>query len=303
LSRTAVLAADAGPDVGLGHVSRTGAVAAALRTRGWGVRCLALGADDGFERDGIEWEPWELDRRPPRADAIVLDSYHFDAAAARREAQRSLLVLMHDRGDPIAEAGLLVTVGGGESPRRGWLTGPRFACLRPPFWGLPIRAPRAEVEHVLVATGGGDPGGAAAGLAEACAQVLPNARVRRLRGPQAPSVAADGVEEVGPVDCPADLLLDSDLVVTAGGQGALEAIATGAACVLVPLADNQRAQVERLVAIRAAVAAEPAPEQVAAEAARLAADTPARAGLATNGQRAVDGYGALRVAFAIDARF
>ena len=79
-------------------------------------------------------------------------------------------------------------------------------------------------------------------------------------------------------------------MVTAAGQSALEAAATGAATVAVPLAPNQWPNARALEQAGAAVIAEP--DEVVAAVGGLD-----REALAAAGQRAVDGYGALRIAW------
>lgn len=81
---------------------------------------------------------------------------------------------------------------------------------------------------------------------------------------------------------------------TAAGQTALEAAATGAATVAVPLVANQRRNAQALAEAGAALIAEPGDELQAV----AALD---RAALATRAQRGVDGYGALRIAYQIAA--
>ena len=78
----------------------------------------------------------------------------------------------------------------------------------------------------------------------------------------------------------------------------LEAAAAGTPCMAFPLAANQRAQVERLAEQGGVRLVDP-PDQseIAAAAVELAGSVEARRELSLNGQRTVDGYGALRVAF------
>ena len=95
--------------------------------------------------------------------------------------------------------------------------------------------------------------------------------------------------------------LNADLVVCAGGQTALESLASGRPTVAVVTAENQLAQVELLEslgAVRAVYSAEP--ETVAAAVAGLAADQAERDRLASRGPELIDGYGALRVAYQIE---
>ena len=119
-----------------------------------------------------------------------------------------------------------------------------------------------------------------------------DAAVALVRGPYATFEAPDGVELL---DAPSSLLphmLNADIVVTAAGQTALEAVATGAATIAVPMVDNQRRNAQALDSAGAARVVEPGEELDALE-------TLDRQELAERGQRAVDGYGALRIAYRI----
>jgi spore coat polysaccharide biosynthesis predicted glycosyltransferase SpsG len=81
-------------------------------------------------------------------------------------------------------------------------------------------------------------------------------------------------------------MLAADVVITAAGQTALEAVATGAATIALPLVDNQRRNADALAAAGAAIVSD-----------MTIPGYEARGELARRGQTAVDGYGALRIAF------
>jgi spore coat polysaccharide biosynthesis predicted glycosyltransferase SpsG len=279
--------ADGGPDVGHGHQARSSAIAAGLCARGAAVRCLAYGAREPTRVDAIDWEPYS----EPEADTLLLDSYVMPAAERAGIAERAKLVVLHDQGEPTAGTALTIAVTGEPGPDR--LTGLAYAPLRPPYWGLPAREPRATVERILVTTGGGPLQDAGIELA-ARIRASHDAAVALVRGPYATFAAPDGVELI---DAPPSLLehmLAADVVVTAAGQTSLEAVATGAATIAVPMVDNQRRNAAALQAAQAALVVEPGQEAAALH--RL--DRP---GLAERGQRAVDGYGALRIAYRIAA--
>ena len=170
------------------------------------------------------------------------------------------------------------------------LAGLRHAPLRPPYWGLPPRTVRPVLGRILVTTGGGALQAAGVATAAALRDAYPGVTVALVRGPYATFAPPEGVELV---DAPPTLLpalLAADVVVSAAGQSALEAAATGAATVAVPLAPNQRPNARALEQAGAAVIA--APGDVAAAVGELD-----REALAAAGQRAVDGYGALRIAW------
>jgi UDP-2,4-diacetamido-2,4,6-trideoxy-beta-L-altropyranose hydrolase len=277
------IVADGGPSAGLGHVGRCSAIAAALRARGLEVECRAYGAAAPARVDAIEWTPGTAE-----GDVVVLDTYTMPEAERDALAARVPLVAMHDFGGAPRGAALVVSVGGEPGPNR--LAGLRYAPLRPPFWGLPLRHVSGPLRRVLVTTGGGALQDAGVALAREAVAAFPE--VALVRGPYATFDAPDGVELI---DAPPSLLphlLAADAVITAAGQTALEAAATGAATIAVPFVDNQRRNAAALERAGAAVVAEPGK-------AVAAAATVDAAALARAGQAAVDGYGALRIAFAV----
>lgn len=291
-----VVVADAHQDAGLGHLSRSSSVAVALRCHGVETIAYSLGAATGFVRDGVPWEPATVEAVcAARANIVVLDSYELDPEDLPADID---VVAMHDYGGAPDRARLVVQVAG--NPGAGdprLLAGGSFACLRPSFWGLPRREVAGEVRTVLVATGAGDLGDAAALLTAAARKGAPHAEVALVRGPHAVSPAPADVRVLEAPETLLQPLLEADLVITAGGQTLLEAAATGAPTVAVPLVENQRRHAESLA--RAGAAALATVDDVAKRVGVLSDDRAARAALAEGAQRTVDGYGALRVAFAI----
>ena len=89
------------------------------------------------------------------------------------------------------------------------------------------------------------------------------------------------------------------MVVATAGQTSLEAAACGTPAVLVALDGPQADQGARLAAGRGRAARGDGrrPDGAARAAAALAADAAARAAMSAAGQAAVDGHGALRVAY------
>jgi spore coat polysaccharide biosynthesis predicted glycosyltransferase SpsG len=279
--------ADAAPAVGLGHLSRSSALAAALRELGVATRCLAFDAPAAFARDGVEWTPWTPAQL---TGVVVLDSYLLrpgDVAAG------ATVAVFHDGGArPEGVALLIAPIAGGD------LTGLEYACLRREFWLPPERVVRERVEHVLVTTGGGPTGAElAATLAQAALNGLPEATVTMLRGPAARLDAPAGARVLGPQPSLRRLLLEADVVLSAAGQTALEAAASGTPAVLVALDALQAEQGARLAAAGAARLVEPG--QVADTLERL--DSAERAAMAAAGPAVVDGRGAHRVAAAVAA--
>jgi spore coat polysaccharide biosynthesis predicted glycosyltransferase SpsG len=289
--------ADGFPDAGLGHLSRSSAIATALACRGVSVTRLALGADAPLERDGAQWSPWSLDDSSPPGRVVVVDSYTLNTDDLVRLAASRPLVVLHDATESPPEAALVVSVAAEPTPDGRLLAGLEYAALRPDFWGLPRREIRGDVEHILVTTGSGTFGGFAGDLARDVANAAPYARVTLVHGPHATEEAPPGVEAMKALGSLLQPLLETDLVVCAGGQTMLEAVATGAPCVALPVVANQRPQLERLARAQAVVMLDPSSDDRAAAIDRLATNPEARLQLSKNAQQAVDGYGAHRVAF------
>jgi UDP-2,4-diacetamido-2,4,6-trideoxy-beta-L-altropyranose hydrolase len=298
--RSVLLVADAGETVGLGHVSRSSAIAVALRCRGIQVRCVATGVIEPFERDGIAWTP--LDGPLPSSGPeglLVVDSYRLAPAQLVEAARSTRLVVLCDHAELPREPALVVAPAA--DPRaddRHLLSGLSFAPLRPSFWGLPARTTGDRVRRILVTTGGGRLGEVGCEPAGALVAAFPGVGVALVRGPGATFAVPAGVESV---DAPVSLLeplLAADLVISAAGQTMLEAAACGTPCLALPLVDNQREQAGRLVELGAVRLVDPPTTPAIVDAANeLVDDVEARRALSRKAQLAVDGYGALRVAF------
>ena len=298
MSATALLVADAGPDDGLGHVSRLSAIAVALRTRGIDIRCHAHGESAPLMRDGVAWVPWSPgDLLPSDIDAAILDSYRLGPETV--VAGKVPFVVFRDHGDAQAAPALVVSVAAplSDDPRR--LSGPRYAALRPPYWGLPPKDVSGPLRRVLVTTGGGDPGGIGAAIAQAVADQLPDAHVTLVRGPHAPAPQIDGIEVLEAPDSLYEHQLSADLVICGGGQTMLEAAACGTPCLTLVLAENQREQALSLGASGGVVLVDPATVEGVLAATRDL-DPAFRHELSRRAQDAVDGYGALRIAYHVE---
>jgi spore coat polysaccharide biosynthesis predicted glycosyltransferase SpsG len=297
-----VFVADAGREAGLGHISRSSALAVAVRCRGAGVKCYAFGVDEDFERDGITWLALHRPESALDGRVLVLDSYRLDDEARTTMTASRRFAVMHDYGGAPERAALIVAAAGTaptDDPR--WLAGLRYAALRPSYWGLPPRVANDDVRRILVTTGGGELSEIGATAARAIRRAIPGASVTLVLGPHAgPPANLAGIDVLDAPESLADEMLESDLVVTAGGQTMLEAAATGAACIAVPLVDNQLGQTRLLAAADAICTVdEPDADRVASLVADLAGNAARRRKLGRNAQDAVDGYGALRVAFQI----
>jgi spore coat polysaccharide biosynthesis predicted glycosyltransferase SpsG len=92
------------------------------------------------------------------------------------------------------------------------------------------------------------------------------------------------------------------MVVCLAGQTALEAACLGVPAVVVAAVDNQRPNARHLAATGAAVAVDLDDGALAEAIAGLAGDRERRVRMARAARAAIDGFGALRVAAAIEGR-
>lgn len=297
LNSSALVIADAGQSAGLGHLSRSTAVAVALQTRGFQIGCHALGAVSPLVIDGLEWTPAEslIDITRMHASVLLLDSYVLRASDVRAVLEPRSLIVMHDAAGYPEEADLVIALCPSDNQPPGLLVGPRYACLRPEYWGLPARDPATETSVVLVAAGAA--GGGLSTLMDAAQQAMPHATLRVVRGPFDETLFDDAVETIENSKSLLRPLLAADLVVTAAGQTLLEAAATGAPSVGVALAENQRRQLDHLGSIGAVVPADV--DNLVDRIRELGTSLSRRRAVAIAAQSAIDGFGALRAAFAI----
>jgi spore coat polysaccharide biosynthesis predicted glycosyltransferase SpsG len=278
----------------------------ALATRGLTCDCRAVGAAADLQRDGVSWRATArlADLAPVAGQPAVVDTYTASEDLLSGLAARVPLVLLRDAdGDPAFDA-LVVNVG--SSPQQGTgsvLAGPRYACLRPRYWGLPTRRLDDRVASVLVTTGSGDLGATAIALASAAHRALPDARISLVRGPHAGrDPSPDGVEEIRAPATMLPLLVGADLALVAAGQTLLETLAVGTPSVVVAPVGNQVRQATQLAEAGAVELVNALDEdEIEERVRRLAADPARRRQMTAEGQRLLDGYGALRVAYLVDA--
>src|SRR5579862_4436870 len=234
MSAPVVVVADAGRDAGLGHISRSSAVAVALRTLGLETLCFAYGENEPFARDSITWMPLESPELP-ESHIAVIDSYRLPREVLERAAEKHRLVVMHDFGGVPLGAALVVSAAGPPSIDRTRLSGFEFAPLRPQFWGLPPRTIGPVVAQVLVTTGSGQFADVGDEAARALAAALPEVTVKLVCGPHSDFDSTAGVEILVAPPSLLEPLLAADLVVSAAGQTMLEAAAAGTPCIALPL--------------------------------------------------------------------
>jgi UDP-2,4-diacetamido-2,4,6-trideoxy-beta-L-altropyranose hydrolase len=277
-----MIRADASPTVGTGHVMRCLALAQAAQAEGIGVRIAGRitvpWVQERLERENIPvtiisgdipaWERPEdlITQIGGTADWIVLDGYHFgpDCQKTVRGAGCKLLVVDDYCHLPGYDCDILLNqnLGSEMLPYAGRigqkLLGPRYALLRPEFAAARNKAEKRvfpeKARNLLLTLGGGDFSGHLKRLA-------PDFAIPELRGCTLRVIAgampektirhclkqcpAD-VEILSRVDNMPDLLLRTDLCITAGGSTCWELCCLGVPFLTIKVAKNQKNIIECL---------------------------------------------------------
>lgn len=313
----ALLAADCGRGVGLGHLERMLALADALRPD---VEVLMLlpERDVTLRQRVSDRGHAAIDARGDSAgrveaaagvasfDVVVIDGYVFGVALQRRLRGHAPLTVVDDLRLP-ADCDLAINPSpGGEELRpdgaTAFLGGAAYALVRASVVAAretALRHPR-DPRTVLVSTGATDPMGIGGAVSRALLDADATVEVIRVVGPDSLDTTRDARPReqllLGPPDL-ADVLATATVYVGAAGTTAVQAACVGIPAVITAAATNQRAQASALAAAGCAVAVDAA--DLAGACVALLDDPARRATMARRGRELVDGQGAARVAAAI----
>ena len=314
----ALLAADCGRGVGLGHLERMLALADALHPD-LEVSVLVPEGDAALEKrvSDRRHRPIQASGDAPERvaaavevsatfDVVVLDGYVFGVALQRRLRDLAPLTVVDDLRLP-ADCDLAVNPSpGGEALRPAgaatFLGGAEYALIRASVVRAREHAPRQgrEPRSVLVSTGATDLAGLGRAVSHALIDGDAAVVVTRVVGPDwIDTSEVSRLREhllVAPPDL-ADGLATATVYVGAAGTTAVQAACVGTPAVITAAVSNQEAQASALA--RAGCAVVVAAGDLAGACLALLDDPERRAKMSTHGRALVDGRGASRVAAAI----
>lgn len=315
---TALLCADCGMGVGLGHLERILALADAL-AEDMDISILLPHGDSSLEERVTARGHRTIDApgssaervstavgRAPAFDAVILDGYVFAVELQRRLREQAKLAVIDDLSLP-ADCDLAVNPSpGGESLRpsgaRAFIGGASYALIRRRFVDTREHALRAgrDPRTVLVSTGATDLRGIGNRVSQELRARDATVEVVRVVGPDTVAGLQDGQPRervmVAPSDL-ADALACATVYVGAAGTTAVQAACVGTPAVVNAAVANQMAQAAALAAAGCAIAADVA--NLASTCLTLLDDPARRDAMARNGRKLVDGRGAPRVAAAV----
>lgn len=276
----ALVRADAGPQIGSGHVMRCLSLAQALNEAGWRVVLLSIDLPDAqralWTQPGRELIDLSATAQAGSAEdaaqtaeqlrvfeaqALIVDHYRLDAAweqAANPERKTSLAIddppLRVHRTDWLLNQNLVETASPAVTNGPDLLEGPRYALLRPEFQQQRAQAARrvGPVRRILINLGGFDPKGYTWPVVQQCSALFgAEVTLDVVVGPGNPDQksledwSAERENRLLTVQAPdmAARMLAADLAVGAGGSSAWERCCMGLPSVSLVLADNQRTPV------------------------------------------------------------
>lgn len=221
-----ILHADAAPELGMGHVYRTLALAQELARHDLTIittKSKPLGAEffsqQVFEHQEIDNQA-QLIELARGADLVVLDILDTEAELVRRLQQGgSKVVTFEDLGSGAEVADLTVSDLYLNPRAKRQLSGVESSILAPSFETLPRRTEVSEnVEHILVLFGGTDPSGLAEKSLAALERIGFTGKVTCIRGLGAKDIEGRyrlnldlkrNVKNIGSVMASADIALSS----------------------------------------------------------------------------------------------
>ncbi|MDX9723841.1 MAG: UDP-2,4-diacetamido-2,4,6-trideoxy-beta-L-altropyranose hydrolase [Myxococcota bacterium] len=335
MPKTLLIRADAGPDIGMGHVMRCLALALEWKRRGGALALLSASPPDAvvnkWRSIGADVFPLEIIRGTEEdllvtaeligqlaPDWLVVDGYHFDSTYQRTLANLGQLLWIDDEAHAAPYTADLVlnqNLHAHESmyaERRGetsLLLGLRYVLIRPEFLGrrwspnTPSDCPK-----VVIIMGGSDPSNVSLAVAQAISALPVRIDIHIVVGPASPHLSSLQHQSQratqpwtlhhAPHDLPG-LLCSADCVVTAAGSTSWELACLGVPTCLLTVATNQLPIAAELGKQQAAVllgsATDVSSSQFNQILSDLLQDEALRKQLSNNGRNLVDGRGSMRV--------
>lgn len=323
--------ANAGPEVGGGHVMRCITLARALGERGADCAFVCTPAVAALlEVFGPEIPREEATSLEPddiadaltgvRFDAVVFDHYGLSRSHHEALAKGRSTLVIDDLADRPLAANLVLDSGPGRQAsdyalltddRTRLLLGPEYAPVRPEFAHLrntALARRGGEVRRVLVALGLTDVGGVTARVVERLRQRLSGVALDVVLGAGAPSlpgllkIASRDPRMTVHVDTQemAQLILDADFAIGAAGSSIWERCVLGLPSAILVLAQNQQGAAAALAEREAALVIDANADNLDARMdraiVRLMTDARLRARLSAASAAICDGLGAGRAA-------
>jgi UDP-2,4-diacetamido-2,4,6-trideoxy-beta-L-altropyranose hydrolase len=264
-ARVVLLHPNGGVGVGLGHVARCLALAAAIEASGSAARIVVPQPDLAAtiaKRGGrvLVGDPIEL-AQEMNARAVVIDSYQFDLNRLAPLRGNGIHILAFD-DECIRPLPVDIVVNGSPaahhlpySPGPKLLLGPTWQVVRPDLIPPASKDPAKPPQRLLVTYGGGDAGDVGTVISRLVAERIapghPEITITLVIGPfgAAPNLKTPGNMEI--VQAPPDMpqrIAQADIAISAGGQTLYELARCGVATAAFCASANQLPNLKALAA-------------------------------------------------------
>lgn len=258
---------ESGSKIGLGHLMRCDALYDAFMHRGItpffivNAQTSLKGILNGQKYSVFNWIKQEdkLFGLIKGADIIVVDSYLAKECVYKRISEVTETAVFLDDNKRIEYPKGVVLNGGicAKSlkylKRKGlvYLLGPEYQPLRSEFRSMPAKKIRKHVKYIMITVGGNDPHNLTAKILRLCVKNYPNLEKKVVVGSYFKNVkqikdSGDRLTELFyslGVSEMKNIMLESDIAITAGGQTLNELACVGVPAIAVVTAENQSANV------------------------------------------------------------
>ncbi len=250
---------EGGGNIGMGHISRCLSLAQAFQERGYPstmivngekLHAKVFGETAYIELDWINHAK-ELLSIVDQADIILIDSYFAPQEQYQQLASACQTIAFVDDEvrinypEGVVVNGVMCAekLNYPSEKKTGYLLGHRYSFLRKAFWNVPEKIIRQQIESVMIACGGND-----AGLSYRIFKTLrtnyPAIQISVvLQNLQTPHLSFYESHATVLTNLNAEemkqLMLDSDIAVTASGQTTYELCRTGTPFIAVTTVENQ----------------------------------------------------------------
>lgn len=316
MTKSILIHANSGNNVGLGHLVRCGTLAVELQSRNIDVT-LRVKRDDeavAFVREQgvnpVVSDPATLceDIRTSTADIVVVDSYDFTAEDFELLTRNKTLVVVDELGDRQIPADLVINNNIyahdiAYPSAKTVLRGPDYCMLREQFRNLPDPTYADPPKRALLTVGGADLTNEFIDLLEVMREVLPvETALDTIVGPYFDDLLTqpDGVNIYrNPNNIP-ELMLRAELATSGGGQTLYELAACGTPAAALTLGKDQVKNIDAFTehgfCFNVNQTTGLVSEEQLKETVRKLLDTETRKKMGQTGRELVDGKGVRRVA-------
>jgi UDP-2,4-diacetamido-2,4,6-trideoxy-beta-L-altropyranose hydrolase len=251
---------EGGGKIGMGHISRCLSLYEAFAERGYSstliINCDINISDilDGYKYIILDWikKKGKLLSMVGNSDIIIIDSYLCPISFYQKLiSSTSTIAYIDDNIKMDYQKGIVINgvmcSQNLKYPKKDgvtYLLGHEYAFLRKDFWEVPEKIINREIQSVMITCGGNDSNGLSYRILKAISDIYPDLDIKLvLNRMDTPYLDYFKDKSTILMDLSAlqmrELMIESDLVITASGQTTYELARTGTPFIAITTAQNQ----------------------------------------------------------------